>query len=273
MTDLPIQCVTCGVERDADRVPEVCPICADERQYVPRDGQGWTRPGPEAHPEARIELVELEPGLHRLDSHGAVGIGQRPVLVQTGSGNVLVEAPTHIDDDAVAAVRALGGLHGIIASHPHMYGIQSLWAAEFDCPVHISRADEHWLGVRPARTNVWEGELELADGLVASQPGGHFPGSAVVHWRGRDGAGVLLCGDTIGPVRAEGWVTFMRSYPNDIPLSAAVVERIAAHVARYSFERCYGNFGTGIERGADAAVQRSARRYIEWVSGANDHLT
>lgn len=32
-------CATCGVETDSR--PEVCPICADDRQYVPSGGQRW----------------------------------------------------------------------------------------------------------------------------------------------------------------------------------------------------------------------------------------
>ena len=34
-------CATCAVEYD-EPVPDVCPICADERQWVPADGQHWT---------------------------------------------------------------------------------------------------------------------------------------------------------------------------------------------------------------------------------------
>jgi len=109
--------------------------------------------------------------------------------------------------------------------------------------------------------------------VTASQPGGHFPGSSVVHWEGADGAGVLLAGDTImvNPDRAT--VSFLRSYPNRLPLSAAVVERIAAHVARYAFDRIYSNFSLRIDRDAAAAVQRSAQRHARWVRGEFDHLT
>ena len=36
-----ISCATCGVEHGPD-LPEVCPICADERQWVPEGGQAWS---------------------------------------------------------------------------------------------------------------------------------------------------------------------------------------------------------------------------------------
>lgn len=83
----------------------------------------------------------------------------------------------------------------------------------------------------------------------------------------------MLSGDSIGPVARQGWVTFMRSFPNYLPLSANVVRRIAASVADLDFDRMYGNFGQVISAGAHSAVQTSAQRYAEWVSGAHDDLT
>lgn len=267
------QCATCGVERAAP-LPRVCPICADERQYVPVEGQRWTTPGQSAARGARIEFTEREADVINLVQVGCPGIGQKPALIRTERGNVLVEAPNTITDEAVAAVRGWGGLAAIIASHPHMYGVQSQWSAAFDdCPVYVSAPDEQWLGRRPANTVVWRGEVELVPGVRASQPGGHFPGSAVVHWTAPDGRGVLFTGDTIGSVADPEWVTFMRSFPNWLPLSGAVVRRIADHVCRYEFDRLYSNFGGCVPREARAAVQRSAERYAAWADGEYDHLT
>jgi glyoxylase-like metal-dependent hydrolase (beta-lactamase superfamily II) len=277
------QCATCGVER-AEPLPEVCPICADERQYVPSGGQRWTTPAESAARGARIEFAERETDVLNFVQVGCPGIGQKPALIRTENGNILVEAPNYISDEAVAAVRGWGGLAAIIASHPHMYGVQSLWSAAFDdCPVYVSAPDEQWLGLRPGNTVVWGGghaadpanggEIEIVPGVRASQPGGHFPGSVVVHWTAPDGRGVLFTGDTIGSVADPGWVTFMRSFPNWMPLSGAVVRRIAEHVSRYDFDRIYSNFGGCVPQDARGAVQRSAERYAAWVDGEFDHLT
>lgn len=281
------QCATCGVER-AEPLPDVCPICADERQFVPSGGQRWTTPEQSRARGASIEFDQHETGVAKLVQKNCPGIGQKPALIRTDHGNVLVEVPNVITEEAVAQVRARGGLAAIIASHPHMYGVQSLWSAAFDdCPVYVSAADEQWLGLRPRNTVVWgagknddgsaapdrDAELELLPGVRASQPGGHFPGSAVVHWIAPDGLGVLFTGDTIGTVADPRWVTFMRSFPNWIPLSAAVVRRIAEHVSRYDFDRIYGNFGGAVPRDGRAVVQRSAERYAAWVDGDYDHLT
>ncbi|WP_010539571.1 MBL fold metallo-hydrolase [Dietzia alimentaria] len=269
------QCATCGVER-AEPLPELCPICADERQFVPSTGQRWTTPEESRAGGASIEFTERETDVISLAQRNCPGIGQKPALIRTNHGNVLVEVPNFISDEAIAAIRVWGGLSAIIASHPHMYGVQSLWSAAFDdCPVYVSAPDERWLGLRPRNTVVWrrESQIEIVPGVHASQPGGHFPGSAVVHWTAPDGRGVLFTGDTIGTVADPEWVTFMRSFPNWMPLSGAVVRRIAEHVSRYDFDRLYANFGGCVPRDARAVVHRSAERYAAWADGEYDHLT
>lgn len=267
------QCATCGVERDDASEP--CPICEDERQYQPPGGQAWTTPRRQALDGARLTLSELEPGLYGVDLLGGAGIGQQAKLAITGSGNLLFEVPAFIDQAAVDAVAALGGIDAIVTSHPHMYGVQSAWSAAFgDAPVWAGAPDASWLGRRFPALRLWDGDAEPLPGVRLSQPGGHFPGSAVAWIPGSDGAGVLLSGDTLAAVPDAGWVTFMRSYPNKIPLSPAVVERIAAHLdARYRFERLYDNFTGRVASDAAARVQESARRYAGWARGDFDHLT
>ncbi|MFK4729901.1 MBL fold metallo-hydrolase [Agromyces mediolanus] len=267
-----LQCAVCGVEYDRRRLPDVCPICADERQYLAADRQQhWVDPADYA---GAIRVFETEPGLWSIAVEGGPGIDQQAQLIVTEAGNVMVEVPASITERAVEAVRALGPVAAIIASHPHMYGVQSLWSRALDdAPVYVSAADREWLGVVPPSLVSWEGEIELVPGVVASQPGGHFPGSCVVHWPGRDGAGVLLTGDTIG-VNPDGeTLAFMRSYPNRIPLSAGVVLRIADHVERYAFERIYGNFGGAIRSEGKARLRSSAIRHAAWARGDFDHLT
>ena len=68
-------------------------------------------------------------------------------------------------------------------------------------------------------------------------------------------------------------MTFLRSYPNRIPLSPAVVERVTRAVTQLPFDRLYDNFGRTIDSDAAAAVTRSAGRYAGWVQGQFDRLT
>lgn len=278
-----ILCATCGVEQP-ESLPAVCAICADDRQWVPADGQRWTTVGQLRAGGAGLEMTELEPDLWALRVRAGVGIGQLAKVLVTPAGTLMVDVPAYIDADAVAAVAGLGRLAGIIASHPHMYGVQSAWSQalagpEGPVPVYVSAPDAGWLARRPAATLEWSGTrtgLAGLPGVTASQPGGHFPGSVVVHWTGADGAGVLLAGDTVGVSRDRAWATFMRSFPNYLPLSGAVAERIAAHLDRYRYARLYDNFSgvLGVP-GGDAArvVRRSASRHADWAEGRMDHLT
>ena len=84
---------------------------------------------------------------------------------------------------------------------------------------------------------------------------------------------MLLSSDTIHGNPDRATVTFMRSYPNRIPLSPAVVERIASAAEQLQFDRLYDNFAHAIDSDARAAVRRSADRYIAWVRGDFDDLT
>ncbi len=269
-------CATCGVEYPPGPTPPSCPICEDERQWVPRTGQAWTTLDALASAGRHVAIGALagQNGLlYGLTAEG-VGIGQQALLVRTGGGNLLFDVPGYIDDAAVERVRRLGGIAAIVASHPHMYGVQSCWSAAFDdAPIWVAQADALWLGYRPEAIRTWRESFEVLPGITLDQVGGHFPGSTVAHWRdGNDGRGVLLAGDAIATV-ADGMVTFLRSFPNRIPMSAAVVRRLAAHVSRYEFDTLYDNLGGSVGPDAPGIVRRSAERYAAWVSGENDHLT
>jgi glyoxylase-like metal-dependent hydrolase (beta-lactamase superfamily II) len=140
--------------------------------------------------------------------------------------------------------------------------------------VLVAEPDRHWVAREDPVVESWQGDLEILPGVVLSQPGGHFPGSAVVHWAaGAEGRGVLLSGDTIFANPDRTSVSFMRSYPNRIPLSGAVAERVAQHVARRPFDRLYNNFEGVIPTDAREVVLRSAARHAAWTRGDHDALT
>lgn len=270
MTEL---CATCGVEA-GEPLPEVCPICADERQWVPESGQRWSSLEQQQRDGIRVDLREEEPGLWAITSEPTVGIGQRALLVQTPGGNLLWDPIGTITAASVERVRALGGIAVVASSHPHMFGVQCAWADALDARVLVSARDAAWIQRPHPRIELWDGELALLPGVRLLRFGGHFPGSAVVLWeQGSDGDGSLLAGDTIQPKPDRASVAFMRSYPNNIPLSAGVVQRLAAKAATLRFRRVHGNFaGQRIEDGP-AAIRRSAQRHVAWVTGAHDDLT
>jgi hypothetical protein len=62
-------------------------------------------------------------------------------------------------------------------------------------------------------------------------------------------------------------VTFMRSYPNFIPLPAARVQAIAAALAPFEFDKMFGNFFESvIETGAKQAFNKSVERYLTAIA-------
>lgn len=266
-------CQTCAVEHTHNA--GICAICADDRQWVPAEGQQWTTLEDLAADGHRADIAELEPDLFAITTSPATGIGQQSKLVRTPVGNLLWDPVGFVDADIAARVRALGEVRAIVASHPHMYGVQVQWSRLLgDAPVLVAEADQAWVARPDPVVQTWSGDLEILPGVTLSQPGGHFPGSAVAHWTaGARGQGVLLSGDTIFANPDRTSVSFMRSYPNRIPLSGTVVRRVADHVQRFDFDRLYGNFDNVIDHDAHAVVRRSADRHIGWVDGDFDHLT
>jgi len=135
--------------------------------------------------------------------------------------------------------------------------------------VYVPEADAEWV-VRPdPAVQYYEGSREVLPGLTLVQVGGHFEGSAVLHWaQGAGGRGALLTGDSIAVAADRGWVTFMRSYPNYIPLHREAVEGIVRRLEPYEYERIHGGWWElTVESGAKEAVRRSAERYVRWIEG------
>ncbi|HMA46944.1 MAG TPA: MBL fold metallo-hydrolase [Frankiaceae bacterium] len=267
-------CRTCGVQYPpAETPPPACPICQDERQYVGEGGQRWATLAELATESHRCQVRELEPGLLGIGVTPPFAIGQRALLACTPSGNLLWDPPGFLDGPAVEAVRERGTLAAVSASHPHFYGVLAEWSAAFgDAPILVPLADRQWFPRPGPAVWLWADRLRLVPGITLVQCGGHFPGSAVAHWAaGAAGRGALLTGDTISVVRDRRYVTFMRSYPNQIPLPERSVRTIVERVGTYRFDRIYGGWWDSVvDAGAAAAVRRSADRYVRWIRGEAD---
>ena len=263
-------CVTCGTQFAAsEEQPERCPICDEERQFVPPSGQSWTTH--EALARRHMNgFQQHEPGLIGIGTVPAFAIAQRALLLITDQGNVLWDCITLLDDATVAIVKGLGGLIGIAISHPHYYASMVEWAQAFDAPIYLHAGDRQWVMRSDPAIKFWDGDtLPLARGVTLIRCGGHFAGGTVLHWaQGGDGRGALLSGDIVQVIPDRTFVSFMRSYPNLIPLSAPAVERIGALLEPYPFEVIHGAwFDRTIARDGKAIVQRSIARYVAAVRG------
>ena len=258
-------CRTCAVQHPPGPTPSTCAICSDERQWVPADGQHWTTLAQLRAEGHQIDIRDLEPGLTGVGVAPALGIGQRALLVQTDAANILWDCVGFIDDDGVKAVAARGGVAAIALSHPHFYGAMVEWSHAFDdAPLYLPSADRAWVLRGDTRITWWDDEIDPLPGVHLVQCGGHFNGSAVlVVDAAADGSGVVLVGDT-ATVVADRHVSFMRSYPNLIPLPATTVRAVAGRVTRHPFARIYGGWWESAIDGDARLIQRSAERYIGW---------
>jgi hypothetical protein len=261
-------CVTCGTQfAPTDTPPPACPICEDERQFVPAAGQRWTTLADLALGHANA-WRRHEPDLYGIGTTPAFAIAQRALLVRAPAGNVLWDCISLIDTATIDLVRALGGIAAIAISHPHYYSSMVEWAEAFDAAIWLHAGDREWVMRPDPRVRFWTGATQplLGDLTLINAPG-HFDGATMLHWpAGAAGRGALLSGDIV-QVAADGKSAgFMRSYPNYIPLGAAAVERIGAAVAPFAFERVYGAwFDRIIARDGKAAVARSVARTLRWL--------
>lgn len=262
-------CRTCGTQfPESEQPPGRCPICEDERQYLGWDGQQWITLD-ELHKDHHNLVKTEETGLTGIATQPAFAIGQRALLVQAASGNILWDCTSLIDEATFSAVHDLGGISAIAISHPHFYSSMVEWSRLFDAPILLHAADRQWV-VRPDPCiQYWDGDTyPLGEGISLVRCGGHFPGGSVLHWAaGAQGRGALLTGDIINVSRDRRWVSFMYSFPNLIPLPASAVRRIVSAVESFAFDRIYGGWWNHVVA-ADAreAVARSAERYIAALS-------
>ena len=265
-------CTACGTQfPDSAQPPAQCRICEEERQYVPQAGQGWTTLDALAKSHVN-QFRDYEPGVTGIGAGFA--IGQRALLLQTSGGNILWDCVATLNDATVAAIKARGGLKAIAISHPHFYTAMGDWARAFDCPIHLHAADKDWIVNPSPAVQLWEGETHrLWDGVTLIRCGGHFEGGTVLHWQeAKQPRGVVCAGDILSVTTDRKWLSFMRSYPNFIPLSVREVGGIDAAMAPFAFDKIYGHyFDRVIASNAKHVLERSVARYIAAINGVRGY--
>ena len=261
-------CMQCGTQfAETTGPPQACPICEDERQFVRQAGQACTtlkRLVADHHNHFEDEA----PHLLGIGTEPEFAIGQRALLLQSRGGNLLWDCVSLLDDETVAEVSARGSIRAIAISHPHFYSSMIEWGDRFDAQIFLHAKDRQWVMRQSPRIQFWEGTtFPLWDELTLINCGGHFEGGTVLHWlKGANGKGALLTGDIITVVPDRRYVSFMRSYPNLIPLGPVAIRRIVERVEPFSFEQIYGGWWqANVLADAKAAVARSAERYLRAI--------
>lgn len=263
-------CTACGTAYQPPHSPtDRCKICDDPRQYVPAGGQSW------------IDFDQLTAHhANKWTAHGEAllsiktvpkfAIDQRAFLLRTPHGNVLWDCIANLDQATLALVNALGGLHAIAISHPHYYTTMQEWAAAFNAPIYLHDRDREWIVRDSPHLKLWQGDsLPLLPSLTLLRLGGHFPGGCVLH--SAEGDGVILAGDILQVTPGAHGVSFMWSYPNMLPLSAAAVQRIMQRLAGVTFGQVYGAFeGQDIRQQAKEKVMRSGQIYLDCLQDRDE---
>ena len=262
-------CVTCGTQYPpAERPPQECRVCVDDRQHVGREGQLWT-----THEELAATLhVRIE------DDDGLVGIGitesfaipQRALLVPDAeAGNVLWDCISVVTPEAVAVIEAMGGIDTIAVSHPHFYSAMVEWSDAFGgVPILVHEADRDWIARTSSNVTHWSGdEYRLSSTVSLVHLPGHFPGSSALYWTGSPtGRRALLTGDSLHVAGDRRHVSIMHSVPNYIPVGPTIVEDLRRRLAPLEFDDLHGfTWGLNIRGGARAAVGESLDRYLEAI--------
>ena len=267
-------CSACGTQYPpSDAPPAQCPVCEDERQYIPPEGQSWT-----TLERLRIShhngFRQYEPGLIGIGTQPKFAIGQRALLLCTPEGNILWDCISLIDDATITLINGLGGLHAIAISHPHFYTTLVDWSRAFgDVPVHLHANDAKWVRQPDHCIKFWQGErFELLKGVTLIHGGGHFPGGSMLHWAaGAEGKGVVCSADIAIVNLDRKSFAFMRSIPNHIPLSEKAVRAIGAALMPLAFDRVYSHhFERVMHSGAKQILQSSVERYVAAIGGAYD---
>jgi len=260
-------CVTCGTQfPPVQRPMKRCPICEDERQYIGLKGQQWITLDDlqSAHHNA---LYPESPEVWGIGTEPKFAIGQRGLLIQNNAGNILWDCISLVDSDTVLRIQALGGISTIAISHPHYYASMVEWSRAFGgAPIYLHEDDRQWVQRPDPCIRFWQGETHTLSGaFTLIRIGGHFAGYQVLHWReGDDGLGSLFAGDLPQVCMDRRWVSFMYSYPNYLPLSAASVNRIVGALEPLAFGKLFGAWpGFVIHADAKSVVRLSAERYLK----------
>ncbi|MBB2687813.1 UNVERIFIED_ORG: hypothetical protein GGD48_004932 [Rhizobium etli] len=263
-------CVTCGTQfSESSEPPAACPICQDDRQFVPQAGHEWTHSAALSQTHSVIWNEEAH-GIHSLQISPHFGIGQRAFFIEGPEGNILWDCLSLIDEASKDRISAMGGLSAVAISHPHFYSSMIEWSeACGGVPIHIHADDGEWVQRSGGALRPWVGEALEVGPATMIRCDGHFAGSSVLHcpWL-QEERGALFVGDTMQVTMDRKWVSFMRSYPNLIPLDARTVKRISNAVLPYRFEAIYGAFpGRTIGSDGTRAVKRSMERYLTAIEG------
>ncbi|CBQ70852.1 conserved hypothetical protein [Sporisorium reilianum SRZ2] len=292
-------CTTCGNQYSSNEGPLECPVCYDDRQYPCPTGQAYTSQR-QLVPKTTFELVpeESDARIIRIKLHPPVGIGQTPILLLTNAGVVIWDCCGFASVELMQRICSLSPtakVAAIFISHPHFFGSSLTWAKMLDCHVFISKLDRQWfqrgLHAPPAHPDVAARQHRIVEvesdlfslphlsSITLIRCGGHFPGSAALHWHrdSEDSQGqppkgaAVFCADTFMVMLDGKRFTFAYSFPNNIPLPPRDVDNIWLQMRKFNWTATFGGWsGRQILSDSRSALLRSARYYVQMEGHSPD---
>ena len=270
-------CVTCstqtsykgqGLQLDTEDSEYKCKICLDPRQFIGPLGQKWTTLEKlinDSEKKYRNDFSELiQDQLWTFKTRPAFGIGQRAFLMkdEEGKGLIMWDCVAYLNDETLKDIDRLSngkGISHLVISHPHYYSTTATWTRAFpQMKIWIARSDFDQWYQRNDNEDIFD-RIMLIDKeqtmigqsgqTKALLLGGHFPGSLVLLHKDN-----LLIADTIQVVPSGLYkshekqrenvtsVSFLWSYPNQIPLSSAEVRRVRQPLEKVEFSKAFGAF-------------------------------
>lgn len=258
-------CNTCGTQFPAEeQLPELCPICNDDRQFVPEEGQSWTNHD-ELKEKHTVKIIQFSDSLYSLTVTPTFAIGQRAFLLLSPNGNILWDCIPLLDKPTIDFIKSKGGLKAIAFSHPHFYSNVNDWAKVFDCPVYIHQNDSKFVFNRGPHIELWNGgSHQLWDDISLANIGGHFPGSSILYSPSLSPGGTIFCGDTFYLAPSKRFISVMYSYPNRIMLGRKDFIALYEKCLDLSFDTLHGaSFeGQSLFGNAYDVFMASMKRYM-----------
>ena len=239
----PLFCSTCGTQFvDNKHTSGNCPVCSNDRQYLPAKGQAWTKIEDLQNNFSNL-ITRINDNLYEIKTIPKFAIGQRAFLILTPNGNILWDCISLLNETTIEFIKSKGGLKAIAISHPHYYSSINDWAEAFKCPVYVHQNDEEFIYTNGSRISLWKGaEKELWDAIKIKNIGGHFPGSSILIVPFLSSGGTIFCGDTFYISPSKSHVSVMYSYPNFIPVSLSEINRINESMLNIQFDTLIGAF-------------------------------
>lgn len=258
-------CNACGTQYPPHKSPNICPVCADDRQAVPpEEGQIWTTHSALLKTHG-VHIQALKEHVYQLEIIPKFAIGQRAFLILTDHGNILWDCIPLLDDATIAFIKSKGGLDAIAISHPHYYSNVKTWAEVFDCPVYIHYKDKKWIREEDERIHFWKtNQKQLWNGIQLINIGGHFPGSSILRVPFLSSKGTLFCSDTLFIAPSMKHISLIYSAPNRIPLPREEVKRIKKRFDDIDFDTLYGFWKYQyLAKNVKIILQASFNRYLQ----------